>query len=81
MYDSNSIGDKIHYILECTHFVNNRKMFLFKRYYKNPNMIKFNDLMNTYYVEKLKKNNLSRFIMKIFKVCSSRHKPSQPTVL
>ena len=32
------IGDEFHYILECTYFVNDRKMFLPKRYYENPNI-------------------------------------------
>lgn len=73
MCDSNSIGDEFHYILECTYFVNDRKMFLPKRYYENPNIIKFNERMNTYNVEKLKKKT-SRFIKKIFKVCSSKSK-------
>lgn len=66
MCDSNSIGDEFHYILECTYFVNDRKMFLPKRYYENPNIIKFNEPMNTYNVEKLKKKcqDLSRKFLK-----------------
>jgi len=72
MCDSYSIGDEFHYILECTHFVNDRNMFLPKRFYENPSIIKFNELMNTFNVEKLKEN-LSIFIKKIFKVCSSRN--------
>lgn len=32
-----------------------RKMFLSKKYYENPNIIKFNALMNTFNVEKNKR--------------------------
>lgn len=41
-------------------------MFLSKRYYENPNIIKFNERMNTYNVEKLKKKrqDLSRKFLK-----------------
>lgn len=53
MCDSSN-GDEFHYILECTHFVKDRKIFLSKRYFENPNIIKFNELMNTYNEEKLK---------------------------
>lgn len=41
-------------------------MFLSKRYYEKPNIIKFNERMNTYNVEKLKKKrqDLSRKFLK-----------------
>lgn len=44
MCDGNSIGDEFHCILDCTHFANDRKMFLSKRYYENPKTMKFNEL-------------------------------------
>lgn len=48
-------------------------LFLSKRYYEILNIIKFNELINTYDGEKTK--TLSRFIQKILKVCSSLNKP------
>lgn len=52
MCDSNSIGDEFYHILECIHFVNDRKILLSRRYYENSNIIKFKKLMNTYDVKK-----------------------------
>lgn len=65
MCDSKSIGDEFHFILECTHFVNDRKMFLSKIYHENPNVIKLSELVNTFNVENIKKN-LSWFVKKMF---------------
>lgn len=64
--DINSIGNKFHYVLECTYFANNRQMFLSKRYHKNPNKIKLNDLINTY-----DKKNICQNWLRKFPVCSS----------
>ena len=54
-----SIGDEFHYIMEYTHFCNDRKKFLFQRYCKKPNIIKFYELVNSNDVEIL--NPLSNF--------------------
>ena len=66
----NSIGDEFHYILECTFFSNDRKMYLDNRFCTYPNTFKFHELMNTNNFEILK--SLAKFIKKIFNaVCSS----------
>lgn len=55
MCDCNGTGYEFYYyIFECTHFVNDRKMFFSKRYYMLHVLIKFNELLNTYGVEQLK---------------------------
>lgn len=80
MCDSNSIGDEFHYILECTHFVKDRKEFLSKRYFENPNVLKLNELMNTCNEGKLKKN--CQDLLKIFlKSALPKNKLKQHTVL
>ena len=43
---NSSIGDEYHYLLECTSFKESRKRYVDKKYYCNPNIIKFNSLMN-----------------------------------
>ena len=51
-------------------FSNDRKIHLNKRFCKNPNIIKFNELMNTNNIAILK--SLAKFVKKIFNaVCSS----------
>lgn len=53
-----------YYILVCIYFVNYRE-FIFVWYCDNINVIKFNELMRIYNVEKLKE--LLKFLKKIFK--------------
>ena len=42
----NSVGDEMHYLLECRRFKNERKKYINEKYYKRPNMYKFRQLMN-----------------------------------
>ena len=41
------IGDEFHYILSCSHFRNTRRNCIKRYFYENPNVLKFNQLMNT----------------------------------
>lgn len=72
MCDCNSTGYEFYHIFECTHFVNDKKMFFSKRYYML--LIKFNELLNTYDVEQLK--TLQKMLKEVLSVCS----PIQPSV-
>lgn len=63
-----------HYILDCLHLENNRKMFLSKIYYDNLNIIKFNELMNTYENNLEKLNIFSTFFGKLSKSALSKTK-------
>lgn len=57
LYD---VGDKYHYLLICPYFTTDRKMYIHKKYYSRPNIIKYQELMATSDKSKLEK--LSRFI-------------------
>ena len=52
---SSSIADEFHYLLECKSLENERKRFIDKKYYTNPNVIHFKSLMSCL-------NNQSRYI-------------------
>lgn len=43
----NKLGDEFHFLFECTLFENERRRFLKPYYYRRPNVIKTNELMNT----------------------------------
>ena len=43
---SNSLGDEFHYLFECSHLVNTRKLYLDKYFYERPSALKFEKLMN-----------------------------------
>ncbi len=43
---SNSLGDEFHYLFECSHLVNIRKLYLDKFFYEHPSALKFEKLMN-----------------------------------
>ena len=57
---SEDIGDEFHYVLSCKHFLHLRKQFIKPYYYKHPNVLKYNELMNLKNGNKLK--NLCIFI-------------------
>lgn len=40
-------GDEFHYIFKCDYFLNERKQYLRKCYWKNPSCIKYYNLMNS----------------------------------
>ena len=45
--DENDIEDEYHILMKCKYFVNLREKYISKKYYKRPNMYKFQKLMNT----------------------------------
>ena len=55
MYCNRDIGDEFHYILSCDHFQEHRSKYIPRFYYKNPNIIKFEQLMSITVPQKLKK--------------------------
>ena len=63
--DKEEIGDEFHYLFCCKHFASNRKILLKKYYYKFPNAIKYNSLMENKRKQILL--NLVKFIRIIFK--------------
>ncbi len=42
---SNDIGDTFHYLLSCSFFQQSRIRYIPSKYYRNPNIIKFSDLL------------------------------------
>ena len=58
-----TLGDEIHVIFECKQFKDIRKKYLKSYYYKNPNVIKFQQLFNTESKKEL--INLCRFVNEI----------------
>ena len=65
----NAIGDEYHYIMECQYFVEERREYIDRRFLKNSNTLKFNELMNLRQKSKLKK--LCSFIKIINKKVNS----------
>ena len=65
-YCTNTIGDEYHYLLECTHFRNDRMKYIDTTYRNRPNMLKYKYLMQTKDTKTLTK--LSTFIEKIIKL-------------
>ena len=61
----NDIGDEYHYIMQCEHFIQDRKKYVNKYYYTHPNMFKYKELMTSVDVRVLCK--LSTFVNKIMK--------------
>jgi len=56
----NTIGDEYHYILKCPLFNSDRQKLVEKKYYTNPNTLKFNELFNNENSHELHK--LSKFV-------------------
>ena len=44
---NHNIGDEFHFLLECPNLNTDRKKYISEIYYRNPNIIKFDKLMNT----------------------------------
>ena len=61
----NELGDEFHYLTSYKHFEDERKQCLKSFYYKRPNIIKFEQLLNLQDDKQLKK--LCRFINVIVK--------------
>ncbi|MEW8542872.1 MAG: reverse transcriptase family protein, partial [Candidatus Thiodiazotropha sp.] len=41
----NDVGDNYHYLLICPYFTTDRKLYIHKKYYSRPNIIKYRELM------------------------------------
>ena len=59
------IGDEYHYLLICPHYNEQRRYLMKPFYYRRPNILKYNDLMNSR--NKTEMRNLCRFIAIILK--------------
>ena len=59
------VGDEFHYLLKCTHFKDIRPKYIKPYFTKNPNVLKFNNLMNSTNKEIIRK--LTAFIDIIIK--------------
>ena len=59
----NDLGDEFHYLFQCKLFSTERRKYLKPYYYRNPNILKYNEIMNMTNITSLKK--LSIFINKI----------------
>ena len=62
----NEIGDEFHFLLQCHHFTQDRRKYINKYYFKNPNMYKYKELMTSENIKILV--NLSIFVKIIMKV-------------
>ena len=62
---NNEIGDEFHDVLKCDLFTDDRKDYIKQYYYRRPNIIKYNELMNTTNTVLLK--ILAIFVSKILK--------------
>ena len=66
--EKQSVGDELHYILECPYFKHERKLLIPLQFYSRPNTFKFHNLLNTR--DEIILTNLGKFmaiIMKHFK--------------
>ena len=61
----NEVGDEFHYLLKCDLFTDDRKSLIKQYYYRRPNVIKYNELLNMTDPILLKK--LAIFVNKILK--------------
>ena len=57
--NENKIGDEFHFLFQCKHFEIQRKKFVKKYYWKNPNTLKMNQLFNC--EKKRVLSNLAKF--------------------
>ena len=55
MCDMNTVGDELHYLLECPLFLDERKKYIAPNFYRRPNMLKYKLLMSCREKTKLKK--------------------------
>lgn len=67
--DKNDIGDEFHYLFVCNYFKSERQQLLKPYYCKNPNIIKFKELLSTDNITLLVK--LSKFVGIIMKKFSN----------
>ena len=64
---TSNIGDELHYLLECSFFQRERQNLIDQYYYKRPNILKFNELLNIGNERKLiKLAKFMKIIMKYF---------------
>lgn len=63
-----SVGDEFHYLLCCEKLAGERRQLIKAYYYRRPNIIKFNKLMNITNISELKK--LCKFVKIILDSCS-----------
>ena len=61
----NDLGDEFHFLLKCELLSEDIRKYIKQYYYRNPNILKYNELMNTTNILMLKK--LYIFIGKILK--------------
>ena len=47
LYNCLEVGDDLHYVLVCPFFSSERKRFIEKHYYSNPNILKYRELMTS----------------------------------
>ena len=62
----NVLEDEFHFLLECPIYTNIRKMYIKKFYWKNPNILKFTELLKSENENVLKK--LAFFVYKGFEM-------------
>ncbi|MCG8034442.1 MAG: reverse transcriptase family protein [Candidatus Thiodiazotropha taylori] len=65
------VGDEMHYLLICPHFLEERKKFVKPYYFSRPNILKFRQLLNTQNGSDLK--NLCLFIELLMKAVIIRN--------
>ena len=68
-YCNDDIGDEFHFLLVCKQFHESRTKFIKSYYYRHPNILKFEQLMNATNLNELKK--LCIFIYLIMKTVNA----------
>jgi hypothetical protein len=62
---NNGIGDEYHYLLECSFLLDSRKKYLKNKYYRRPNILHFEEIMNNNINKKAEYRKICEFIKEI----------------
>ena len=65
LHCNTDIGDEFHYLFKCSHFTNERTLYLKPYFYRRPNIFKLRELYSSSNREKL--INLAKFVGLIMK--------------
>ena len=61
------VGDEFHFLFCCPSIASERRKYIDRYYYRGPNVLKFDELMNTKNIRQLK--NLCKFVKIILSSC------------
>lgn len=58
--DSGDVGDNFHYLLICSYFKSQRNLYVDKKYFRRPNILKYKELLSS--SDKITLEKLSKFV-------------------